>query len=96
MSVMSPTSDPSPVPSPDSKLTSDFHLVESLEGWVLTINVTDRLREALAAQDVDDEAAPGTADFTVHVEPNLLPGEPFPATLALLHPAPQPQPRPTD
>ncbi|MDT4924629.1 MAG: hypothetical protein QOG01_2342 [Pseudonocardiales bacterium] len=94
MSVTPPgpaTADQSPLSSPDAELASDFHLVESVDGWVLTINVTERLRQALAAQDADASPAPQTADFTVHVEPNLLPGEPFPATLALLHPTPTPK-----
>lgn len=58
----------------------DFHLVESRDGWSLTIRLTDRLRRQLIGsggqetQRGSDE--PGTT-YTVLVEPNLLPAEPF-------------------
>lgn len=66
--------------------TSDFHLVESTDGWTLTINVTRHMLDSFG------EAAPGKAPsradqdagFTVHVEPNLLPAEPFAVQVVIL------------
>jgi hypothetical protein len=81
---------PEAAASPAMAPASDFHLVESADGWVLTVNVTDRLRAALTSANGNGAAA-RTADFTVHVEPNLLPGDPFPATLQLLQPSPRPR-----
>lgn len=64
--------------SPDTPAdTSDFHLVEISGGWRLTIRVSDRLLAALR----EGAEADATGQFTVHVEPNLLPGEPFTATV---------------
>ena len=66
---------PAPRPAPE------FHLVESPEGWRLTMTLTDRLREALArGGDVED------VRFTVRVAPNLVPGEPFDAELVIQEP----------
>jgi hypothetical protein len=76
--------------SVDAPPVSDFHLVEDADGWRLTINATSRLRDLLcgAAEDGSPDGSPdgGSADaaaqpFTVHVEPNLLPGQPFPVTI---------------
>lgn len=64
----------------DGRPVSDFHLVEDADGWRLTVNVTDRLRELLCASRDSSDVAP--AEFTIHVEPNLLPGDPFAATIA--------------
>jgi hypothetical protein len=66
----------------DGRPVSDFHLVEDANGWRLTVNVTDRLRQLLCA--APDSAGEAPADFTVHVEPNLLPGDPFAVTIAAL------------
>ena len=66
----------------DDRPVSDFHLVEEVDGWRLTINVTDRLRELLCASP--DASGEAPAQFTVHVEPNLLPGDPFAVTIAAL------------
>jgi hypothetical protein len=63
---------------PDGRPVSDFHLVEGADGWRLTVNVTDRLRDLLDGNTAGDSAAPS---FTVHVEPNLLPGAPFPVSI---------------
>jgi hypothetical protein len=52
-------------------------LVEARDGWHLRVRLTPALRELLLSTD-------GTAtavDVTVHVQPNLLPGEPFAASL---------------
>jgi hypothetical protein len=62
----------------DSRPVSDFHLVEDVEGWRLTVQVTDRLRKLLSAAD---EGVASDQPFTVHVEPNLLPGQPFAVTI---------------
>jgi hypothetical protein len=70
----------------DANSASDFHLVESAGRWVLTINLTPRVRDALAAESGPRPGTTTDADFTVHVEPNLLPGEPFPVSLELLRP----------
>lgn len=65
---------------------SDFHLVESAGGWTLTINLNVDLLAALAA--TDGATAPAAAvPFTVHVQPNLLPGEPFLADVIIKRPA---------
>jgi hypothetical protein len=64
---------------------SDFHLVESLDGWTLTINLNVDLLAALAATD-GTTAPPATVPFTVHVQPNLLPGEPFLANVVIKRP----------
>jgi hypothetical protein len=66
----------------DGRPVSDFHLVEDADGWRLTVNVTDRLRQLLCAAPDGSVEAP--AEFTVHVEPNLLPGDPFTVTIAAL------------
>lgn len=62
--------------------TSDFHLVENSGGWRLTIRASDRLL-ALLKQDT---AAEQPAEFTVHVEPNLLPGAAFDVTVGVAEP----------
>ncbi|MDT4914230.1 MAG: hypothetical protein QOC66_3358 [Pseudonocardiales bacterium] len=62
----------------DAQPVSDFHLVEAADGWRLTVNATDRLRELLFDSRDDGSV---DASFTVHVEPNLLPGKPFAATV---------------
>ena len=63
-------------PPTDAATASDFHLVESPDGWVLTIRMSRRIAEALADLRPAGAAIP-VSGFTVHVEPNLLPGEPF-------------------
>jgi hypothetical protein len=66
--------------------TSDFHLVESADGWTLTINLNVDLLAALAATDAS--ATPAAAvPVTVHLEPNLVPGEPFLAKVVIKRPA---------
>jgi hypothetical protein len=62
--------------------SSDFHLVESSGGWTLTITVTDRLRAAIAEQE-NGQRGGEPESFSVHVEPNLLPADPFDAVLVL-------------
>jgi hypothetical protein len=57
---------------------NEFDLVESSSGWQLTITLTDRLREALASGS-DGEGS----RFAVRIAPNLVPGEPFEARLAV-------------
>jgi hypothetical protein len=65
----------------------DFHLVESSDGWALTINLTRRMLDAFVQdENVDDEASANPAGFTVHIEPNLVPGQPFPATVFITRP----------
>jgi hypothetical protein len=65
---------------------SDFHLVESADGWTLTINLNVDLLAALAATDAS--ATPAAAvPVTVHLEPNLVPGEPFLAKVVIKRPA---------
>jgi hypothetical protein len=72
---------------------SDFHLVESMDGWTLTINLTDAVLTALLA-DPGDRSTPQLARrssteaprVTLHVEPNLLPGEPFTAEIVVTRP----------
>ena len=60
--------------------SSDFHLVELHGAWQLTIRRSDRLLAALEA--AMSEAGPEQgAVFTLHVEPNLLPGQPFEVTV---------------
>jgi hypothetical protein len=61
-------------PQPDN----EFDLVESSSGWELTITLTDRLRKALAGGT--DGAG---SRFAVRIAPNLVPGEPFEARLAV-------------
>jgi hypothetical protein len=61
-------------PQPDN----EFDLVESSSGWQLTITLTERLREALAA-GFDGEGS----RFAVRIAPNLVPGEPFEARLSV-------------
>jgi hypothetical protein len=67
--------------SPDASPLSDFHLVEGADGWRLTINVTQRLRDLLGGAAGDGAADAAEQPFTVHVEPNLLPGQPFAVTI---------------
>jgi hypothetical protein len=67
-----------PAPPPPTarapETASELELVESTAGWQVTITLTERLRAALAdSKDVDG--------LTVHVAPNLVPGEPFQARL---------------
>ncbi len=61
----------------------DFRLEETLDGWTLRISLGDRLLDALAAYA--DEDAP-TPTFTVAVYPNLVPGDPFPASVVITRP----------
>ena len=61
-------------PEPDN----EFDLVESSSGWQLTITLTERLREALAAGSDGDGSR-----FAVRIAPNLVPGEPFEARLSV-------------
>ena len=56
-----------------SNASVDFRLVESGGSWRLVIGAGARLRETLAAQS--HSATPLV--FSVLVEPNLVPGEPF-------------------
>jgi hypothetical protein len=56
-------------------------LVEGADGWRLTINASQRLRDLLDGTAGDGSTGAGAESFTVHVEPNLLPGEPFPVTI---------------
>jgi hypothetical protein len=66
----------------------DFHLVESSDGWALTINLTRRMLDAFVQDESvggESSANPGTG-FTVHIEPNLVPGQPFPATVLITRP----------
>ncbi|MDP9091878.1 MAG: hypothetical protein M3N95_02795 [Actinomycetota bacterium] len=91
---------------------SDFHLVESSDGWTLTISLSSRMLDVLLGgtdviADGDGEsdesrmegpgrstspsvlaaAAPPTqSSFTVHVEPNLVSGHPFPARVVIVRP----------
>ena len=76
-----PSPAPAKGPATDAPPISDFHLVEGADGWRLTINVTDRLRALLDGASSEGTAAGSDVAFTVHVEPNLLPGEPFAATI---------------
>ena len=66
----------------------EFDLVESSAGWLLTITLTEQLRQALAGTPQSD-AAP---TFRVRVSPNLVPGEPFDVTLAIRDPEARPSP----
>lgn len=82
-----PTPSPSPTPSGAAArpaprpATPEFQLVESADGWRLTMTLTDQLREALAGGgDVAER------QFTVRVAPNLVPGEPFEARLVIEEP----------
>ncbi|HVU93196.1 MAG TPA: hypothetical protein VHC23_13225 [Jatrophihabitans sp.] len=59
----------------------EFDLVESTAGWQLTITLTERLREALASGGDDQQLR-----FGVRVAPNLVPGVPFEARLAIREP----------
>lgn len=60
----------------------DFRLEETLDGWTLTLHLTDRLLDALAGY-ADGGPAEG---FTVDIRPNLVPGEPFPASVVITRP----------
>ena len=79
-----PTPAPAKGPASDARPVSDFHLVEGADGWRLTIHVTDRLRALLEGASGAGTTAGSDVAFTVHVEPNLLPGEPFAATIESL------------
>jgi hypothetical protein len=61
----------------------EFDLVESSSGWQLTITLTDRLREALAHGGDGQQL-----QFGVRIAPNLVPGVPFEARLAVREPGP--------
>ena len=63
-------------PAAAAGATSDFHLVELHGQWRLTVRRSDRLLAALDAT-TSAEGLDRGAPFTVHVEPNLLPGGPF-------------------
>ena len=71
-------------PAPGPAATQEFQLVETSDGWRLTMTLTDRLREALARG-----GDPADLSFTVRVAPNLVPGEPFEAQLVIAEPAPR-------
>jgi hypothetical protein len=73
-------------PPPGTETETDFHLVEHGSRWVLTITLTERVRRAL--MEADESGSP-EQQFTVHVEPNLLPGEPFAVTLDVAQPDPE-------
>jgi hypothetical protein len=73
-------------PAAAESAVSDFHLVESLDGWTLTINLNVDLLAALAATG-GTTAPSATVPFTVHVQPNLLPGKPFLANVVIRRPA---------
>ncbi len=66
----------------------EFDLVESSAGWLLTITLTDELRQALAGS----APAHAAARFSVRVTPNLVPGEPFDVTLCIRDPQARPNP----
>jgi hypothetical protein len=68
--------------NPAAAADSEFDLVESTSGWRLTITLTERLRQALAGGD-DDGA---DVRFAVRIAPNLVPGEPFEASLSIHDP----------
>jgi len=71
---------------PVARTTSDFLLVESSDGWTLTINLNVDLLAALAATEAS--AAPAAVvPFAVHIVPNLVPGEPFLAKVIVKRPA---------
>jgi len=84
-----PGEGPGTVPGvPGAAAVSGFHLVESAGGWTLTITMSesmlDALRPAQGPQDTSGDASDAAgAVVDVHVEPNLLPGEPFQATLVI-------------
>lgn len=70
-------------PATDPESTSTFHLIESAGGWTLTVRLTDTTREALIACGATPSTPAPSISVTVHVEPNLLPGHPFPANLLI-------------
>ncbi|MCW2595198.1 MAG: hypothetical protein QOH52_2881 [Pseudonocardiales bacterium] len=61
----------------------DVHLVETHGRWRLTL--TERLRQALMEWPGLVSAETGAPEFTVLVEPNLVPGERFTATVEVRH-----------
>jgi hypothetical protein len=63
----------------------DIRLVESTDGWLLTM--TDATLTALLASR--DGTAVATAQFLVQVEPNLVPGDPFPTDVLVTELAPE-------
>jgi hypothetical protein len=65
------------------RVQSDFHLVESTDGWTLTISLSSRMLDALMGDGTDDANSPA---FTVHVEPNLVSGDPFDARVVIVRP----------
>lgn len=67
--------------SPDTAPVSEFELVESSAGWLLTVTLTERLRTALA-----EGTGELPVDIAVRVAPNLVPGEPFDARLRVRDP----------
>jgi hypothetical protein len=78
---------PAPAGTDAPSTGNEFDLVESSVGWQLTITLTDRLREALAA---GPDQRP--LRFAVRIAPNLVPGEPFEAQLRIREPEPEPEP----
>jgi len=68
-------------PTPRPVPAQEFQLVETSDGWRLTMTLTDRLREALARG-----GDPADLTFTVRIAPNLVPGEPFEAQLVIAEP----------
>lgn len=60
----------------------EFRLVESTDGWRLTVVLSDELRAALTDESDDRPAS----TFMISVAPNLVPGEPFKAALDVRRP----------
>jgi hypothetical protein len=88
--------------TPEAPGKTDFHLVESPEGWTLTISLSSRMLDALmdvgsnagneGRSTSHEPAADGISarqaspKFTVHVEPNLVSGDPFDARVVIIRP----------
>ena len=80
-------------PSPAPVTVSTVHLSEDRQRWTLTLSLTPELLALIddAAQgDEPVRTAHGT-QCQVHVEPNLLPGEPFEIDEIVIR-SPQPKP----
>lgn len=83
--MVTPTrpSETSPGPTADGSTgDADFSLIETSDGWTLTVSLTDRLLDAFAGYA---DGAP-TEPFTVDIRPNLVPGMPFPASVIITRP----------
>lgn len=59
-----------------------FHLVESADGWRLTLVLSDELRAALT----DETGRRPAPTLLISVAPNLVPGEAFEAELDVRRP----------